>query len=250
MSVSNEGIAYGQLLRYEPNPDAGLSNIQTVDGLSTGLNMNVPSSPNAGAFWLGAGTSSSPRQAVTNAGVAAAGNFLQIYGAQTATGATRAIYARLYGNIAGASGDALRAFGTVNNVAADTYRGAQISLSFGTTGSITGLGTALTATLQLPNSVLPANGTYAAVNAELFSDGSTTAVSAVTELALFRGVLNGNATGVGRVDDKAYLIALDGATIGSGNILEASTTEANYAYSARCLIGGTVAYLMFASAAG
>ena len=179
-----------------------------------------------------------------------AGNFLQVYANQAYTGSTRAAYIRLYATVAAASGDALRAFGTVENVAGDTFRGAHISLSFGTSGSITGLGTALTATLQLPNAVLPSGGTYAAANAELYSDGSTTAVSAVTELSIFRGVLNGNATGIGRVDDKAYAFVIDGNAIGSGNICEASTTEANYGYSIRCKVGGTVMYLMAATAVG
>lgn len=179
-----------------------------------------------------------------------AGNFLQIYANQTAVGDTRAIYARLYSTIAASSGDAIRGFYTVEDVAADTARGAHLSLSFGTSGSITGLGTAATATLQLPNSTLPSNGTYAAVNAELYSDGTSTVVSGVTELSIFRGVLNGNATGIGRVDDKAYALVLDGGTIGSGNIVEASTTEANYGYSIRCKIMGTVMYLMAATAVG
>lgn len=181
---------------------------------------------------------------------AGAGNFLQIYGNQNATADTRAIYARLYSKIAASSGDAIRGFYTVEDVAADTARGAHLSLSFGTSGYITGLGTAATATLQLPNAVMHANGTYAAVNAELYSDGATTDPASVTELSIFRGVLNGNATGIGKVDDKAFALVLDGGAIAAGNIVEASTTEANYAYSIRCKIMGTTMYLMAASAVG
>ena len=46
----------------------------------------------------------------------------------------------------------------------------------------------------------------------------------------------------------ALALVLDGGTIGSGNIVEASTTEANYGYSIRCKIMGTVMYLMAATA--
>lgn len=199
---------------------------------------------NASPSWVYKSTSSKRLDA------SAAGNYLQIYANQNATGDTRAAYIRLYGKIAAASGDALRAFYTMEDVAGDTARGAHISLSFGTSGSITGLGTAVTATLQLPNAAMAAGGTYAAANAELYSDGATTDPSGVTELSLFRGVLNGNATGIGRVDDKAFALTLTGGTIGAGNIVEASTTEANYAYSIRCSIMGTTMYLMCASAVG
>lgn len=98
-------------------------------------------------------------------------------------------------------------------------------------------------------------GTYSATQPEIWADGATTDPAGITELSLIRCVLGGNGAGadtggVADIDDDAYLLVLDGGTTGSGNIVESSATEANYAYSLRCKINGTVMYLMAASAVG
>lgn len=177
-----------------------------------------------------------------------AGNYGQVYANQNATGDTRAWYIRLYAKIAAASGDAVRAFATVEDVAAATYRGLHASLSFGTTGSVTGLGTAADATLHIPSGGKP-GGTIAAISADVNSDGTTDPDT--SRLSFLRMSNQGNATGVEHVDDVAAAIDFTGFTIGAGNMIEASTTETNYAYSVRVLLpDGTPAYLMLASAAG
>jgi hypothetical protein len=179
---------------------------------------------------------------------AVAGNYGQVYANQNATGDTRAWYIRLYAKIAAASGDAVRAFATIENVAAATYRGLHASLSFGTTGSVTGLGVAADATVHIPSGGKP-GGTVAAVSADINSDGTTDPDT--SRLSFIRLSNQGNATGIGHVDDVAAAIDFTGFTIGAGNMIEASTTEANYAYSVRVLLpDGTPAYLMLASAAG
>lgn len=177
--------------------------------------------------------------------------FMAFYWDNGATsGDNRGIYNRLYLTGAGGGGEAFRNFTTVEDVAGGTAHGMHNSLSFGASGSITGLGVAGRNTLHIPNVAMAANGTYSAVQAEIWSDGASSAPAAVTELSLFRGVLGGHATGIGTADDKAYLFVLDGGTIGSGNIVESSGSEVNYAYSLRCKINGTVMYLMAASAVG
>lgn len=146
------------------------------------------------------------------------------------------------------SGDALRAFGTVQNVAAGTVRGAHVSLSFGSTGTVSGLGVALECTLHIANQATQA-GTLAALKVAIHSDGSTSDPSG-SALSYIRVDNQGDATGGADVDDDANLFDIQGHTIGAGNMVEASTTEANYSHSVRIKIGSTLYYLMLASAAG
>lgn len=219
------------------------------DGLSVTLDGNTLATfkgAASGGILGGSGTSTTPTSTST-----ADQKFLSYYVKSTATsGDARGIYDRLYLAGAGGSGEAARLYTTISDIAAATARGAHISLDFASSGYITGLGAAMDATLHIPNAAMHAAGTYAAVSADINSDGASSDPTAVTELSFFRAALEGNATGVGKVDDKAYLFVLDGGTTGSGNIVEASTTEANYAYSIRCKINGVVMYLMAASAVG
>lgn len=133
-----------------------------------------------------------------------------------------------------------------------TAHGAHISLGTGestTVGTVTGLGVAVRATLGLANGTV-GGGTYSAIESEIYSFGSSTAVSGMTELSFIRCTAGGDTTGAAAVDDKAFLLVLDGVAEGSGNMVVASATEANYASAARCKINGVVKWLMFASASG
>jgi hypothetical protein len=200
------------------------------------------------ALLAGMGTATTPSATAT-----ADENFLAFYSKTTATSGTcRGIYNRLYMAGAGGDGESLRSYSDVSAALANAH-GAHISLGFGestTVGSISGLGVAVRATLGIPNGTMPANGTYAAVEPEIYTFGSNSAVSAVTELSFIRCSNAGDSTGIGRVGDKAFLIVLDGDTIAGGNIVEASTTEAKYAYSIRVKMCGTTMYLMCADAVG
>ena len=196
------------------------------------------------ALLFGVGTTASPATSSE-----ANKNFLDFRAKSTGTGGNRLAYFRFDLDGAGASGESLRAF-TDLGAAAATARGAHISLQAGATGYISGLGAGVDAQLYVKNEVL-AGGTYAAVNAEIYSEGTTTAVSGVTELAFIRCVAGGNATGIGRVDDKAYLVSIRGVAVGAGNMVVASTTESNYSHAARCYLEGVGdVWLMFASASG
>jgi len=175
------------------------------------------------------------------------------YGA--ASGAGQGNYTRLYMTGAGtATGNAARFYTDVVGVAIGNAYGAHISVGFGestTAGSVTGLAAAVRGTLGFPDLAMGAGGTYAAIMPEIFSFGAAADPSAVTELSFIRCVNDGNAAGIATVDDKAYLLVLTGGSIAGGNIVEASVTEANYAWSARCMLpGGQVAYMMFANAVG
>lgn len=166
------------------------------------------------------------------------------------SGDNRALYLRQYLTGAGASGEAARVFNTVQNVVASSVHGQHTSLNFGASGSATGQAIAHRNTLHMPTTALPAgNVSYSAVQAEIYSDGSASD-PAGNLLSFIRCVSGGDATGGADVDDDAALIDLSGVTIGSGNIVEASTTEANYSHSVRVRINGTNYYMMLASVAG
>lgn len=190
------------------------------------------------ALFLGSGSTSAPLSTAT-----ADKNFIGVWTKSTATsGDSRGSYLRHYLAGAGGSGEALRAFGTVLDVAAAGAHGAHISLSFGSSGSITGLGVANRNTLQLPNAVM-AGGTYAATQAEIWADGSTTSAAGVTEMSLIRCVLGGDATGVGTVEHKAAFASLAGNTIASGHILQAKSAAA-VTHALRILVNGVAYYIM------
>lgn len=145
-------------------------------------------------------------------------NMFGLFTENTATsGDNRGIYNRFYLSGAGAGGESLRSFTTVNNVTAGTAHGAHITLSFGTSGKASGQGIAVRGTLQIPSGGLNA-GTYAAVQAEVWADGTGTTV---VPTALFRGVVAGNATGAASVLTFLDLAALNGA----GKIVNESITQ-------------------------
>lgn len=171
--------------------------------------------------------------------------FIAIYVDNGATsGDNRAMYLREYLTGAGGGGEAARVFTTVNNVAGGTAHGAHISLNFGTTGSITGLGVAGRNTLHIANQAYTGlGGTYAAVQAEIYSDGANSDPAGMTEISFVRVVNDGHANGIADVDDDAFLFSFQGFSVGAGNVFAAKTASA-VSHGARVKIGSTTYYLM------
>jgi len=165
------------------------------------------------------------------------------YTSSATSGDARAQYTRLTLTGIGGGGEAARLFTTVSNVAGVTARGAHISLDFGTTGTISGLGAAVDATLHIPNAAMAANGTYAAISADLHAVGATTDPAAVTELSFFRVSMQGNATGMGAIDDKALLFDFDGPAVGAGNMIFTNAALAA-THLIRCTLNGVAFYIM------
>ena len=160
------------------------------------------------------------------------------------SGDNRAMYLRQYLTGAGGGGEAARIFSTVEDVAAGTAHGAHISLNFGDTGSVTGLGVAMRGTLHVPDDASWAPGTIAALQAEIYSDGTASDTDGATNVAFIRVVNGGHANGIADVDDDANLLTLDGFTVASGNMVQAETDETKFSHKIRCDIGGTTYYLM------
>jgi len=194
---------------------------------------------------LGGIGSSSDRETTSTAGA----NFLEYRLENSATsGDNRGEYLRLYLTGAGGGGEALRVFTTVEDVAAGTAHGAHISLNFGTSGTVTGQGIASRNTLHIPATALASNVTMAAVQAEIWSDASTSDPGGSTILSLFRGVNGGNATGMADVDTDAVLFDLQGFTVGNAKMIELGAPSA-IAGSIKIRIGSTIYYLPFSTTA-
>jgi len=179
--------------------------------------------------------------------------FMQMYIDNGATsGDNRALYLRLYITGAGGGGEAARIFTTVEDVAASSAHGAHISLNFGTSGTVTGQGIAMRATLHLPSTALASNVTLAAVQAEIYSDAATSDPGGSTLLSYFRAVNGGDATGGADVDDDAVLLEIIGTTAGAAKMFATGLTPAtvygNLTASLKIRIGSTIYYIPLATA--
>lgn len=174
--------------------------------------------------------------------------FLQFYLDSTATsGDNRGMYLRTYFSGAGGGGEALRAFATINSVVCGTAHGAHISLNFVSTsnsGRLTGLGVAMRSTLHIPSDGDWTSGTLAALQAEIWSDGTASDPDGLTELSFIRVVNGGDSNGIADVDDDANLLAISGGSIAGGNMVQAETDETKFSHKIRCKVHGTTMYLM------
>ncbi len=153
------------------------------------------------AILFGYGTSATP------AATATAGKMMSFYLKNTATTTAEGFYIRHYQAGAGSSGEALRAFSTVYDVAAANSYGIHASLSFGTSGTVTGLGAAGRFTLQVPSSGSMA-GTVTAVMAEIWSDAATSDPAGATTISFFKATVSGDTTGDDDVLTDAVLFDL------------------------------------------
>lgn len=172
--------------------------------------------------------------------------FMSAYFDNGATsGDSRGLYLRLYITGAGGGGEAARLFTSVNNVAGATAHGAHISLSFGTTGSITGLGVANRNTLHVPGAMT--GGTYYASQLELWADAAASDVAGMTNQAFVNFNLGGDSTGAALIEDSANLLHISGGSNASGNLVGAAGNEPTWTsntYLIRCNLNGQTAYLV------
>lgn len=107
-----------------------------------------------------------------------------------------------------------------------------------TTGSVSGLGSAMVSELLLPGSAL-ATGTYAVHEIELVTQASGSYTSPVSFIWC---QVSGNSTATGTFEDTGYLMTIKGLSDATGNILKVGAPT-TLAASLRCLVGSTVYYL-------
>ena len=147
----------------------------------------------------------------------ASNKFMGFYVSDSATSGTAVgYYMRLYPTGAGGGGCAGRFYCDLAGVAGNGGSGIQATCGLGestSAGSVTGLGTGVYANVFFPNATVT-GGTYAAVNAELYSGGASTVISA-TSSSFIRFSNQGGATTA--IDSTAYLFSLVGFTSGASS---------------------------------
>lgn len=185
---------------------------------------------------LAAGSSSAPL-----ATKKADDKFLQFYVRNSAaSGDNRLLYARLYLS-GGGGGEAGRIYTTVESNSCGTAHGAHISLSFGSAaGKVSGLGAAVRATLEVPNRAI-ANGTVAALQAEIYMSGTSSDPSA-TEMSLIRAIVaGGDAAARGKVTNLMAVTCETGAY--NAGKMHATTNSGTIVEALRILVNGSVRYI-------
>ena len=165
----------------------------------------------------------------------------------TATsGDNRGVYNRFWLGGAGGGGESLRTYTTVEDIAASTAHGAHISLDFAATGSVTGQGIAGRNTLHIPDGAM-SGGTVAALQGEVYADGSSSDISGTTAHGVFRCVVGGDATGAATV---VNFLTMSVPAAGSGKFIDTDkTAQSAYAGLAVNIEGVGVKYLRLFDAA-
>ncbi len=166
------------------------------------------------------------------------------------SGEARGIYCKLNGTGAGGSITAARLYGSVVDVAQVDARGAHISLDLGASGTVSGSGQAMTATMMLSNAATQ-SGTLSAITAEIYSPDAATDPSGCS-LAAMRFSNVGSAKD--DVDDDCVAFYWDaGWTIGDANMIAKDTTpttiagNVNYTIKVR-MPDGALGYIPIMSA--
>ena len=108
-----------------------------------------------------------------------------------------------------------------------------------TTGSVTGLGSAVVSELRLPGSAL-ATGTYAVHEIELVTQASGSYTSPVSFIWC---QVSGDGTATATFEDTGYLMTVKGLTEGTGNIFSAGADVAAAA-TLRIMVGDTAYYIL------
>jgi hypothetical protein len=189
---------------------AGTAKISSALKLNGKLNFAgmLSGAESASGLLMGVGTSLLP--ATTSV---ANSNFAEFRCQTTATsGDNRLAYLRYDIAGAGAGGECLRAF-TKGSAALGTARGAHISLDMAAAGTISGLGVGIDAQIMLAASTTYSAGTWAVVNAEIYTNTSSVFTA---PNSFFRAVNNGDNKGT--VDDNSVLFDLSGFTSGSDHL--------------------------------
>ncbi len=192
---------------------------------------------NIAAVLHGAGTSDLPFQALD-----ADKNFMGYWvKSPAASGTTRGMYLRLYLS-GGAGGEAARFYTTVENDApVDTVNGAHLSLGVGASaGNITGLGTAVRATLHVPSRSL--GGTWAPLQAEIYLDGNNAAPGGALSHSLIRAIVDGGNQAAKRKFLNLMEVVCETGAYNAG-YMHATTNSGTITEAIRVVMNGTLRYI-------
>lgn len=157
-------------------------------------------------------------------------------------------YTRSYISTASVDADAARIYATVNDVTATTVRGLHCSLSFGDTGTVTGMGAAAEFTVHVHNEGDMTGHIYG-VKSAIHSDAADSDTAGAV-FAFYAAVNQGagtGATGTNAVDDDAYLFHLDGFAIADDHMIDAAATAydgSDFTHGIKIRIGSTDYWLL------
>jgi len=248
------------IVQYYDGTNNYLQFDQTTNGtgemyfnLPVRLNVNGTGAAAASGLLLGGGTTADPVTTST-----ADAKFIELRCETTATsGDNRLAYLRYeLGGTGG--GECLRALTRIDaNVG--TAHGAHISLAFTATAGVSecsGLGVAARATLHIPNVASWApTGTYSAGMFEIYSDGTASDPAGMTELSVLQLSNSGDGTGKADVDTDAFLLSVQGFTVGDEaadkvwiNTITAATINAACTEALKIKVGSNTRYIPIATA--
>jgi len=218
-----------------------LMNKASIDvGAGKCIDLKQKGGANSGALLMGIGTSSSKASNST-----ASKNFLSFYlNHSNTSGDNRGMYLRTYFSGAAGSGDCARIFATINAVGVANVTGAHISLNLAAnTYSITGQAIACRATLHVPNAALVAGGTYAALQAEVYLDGTSSDPRTATQFSLMRLIIDGgNAAAQAKVLNLMSLVNIP-ADSGGAQMYSPGTSMGTVEGTLRILLNGTAKFI-------
>jgi len=196
------------------------------------------------------GTAAAPLTCGTVAGA----KFMSYYAkSEAVSGDARLLYARLYIAGIGGAGEAVRAYTTIQGVAAaGTVNGIHASLDFADGDSkANGSGYAARCTLHIPDSDTWTSGTLAAIMAEIYTDGDASDPDGVTELSFIRICNDGTDDGKADVDDDAFLFSIQGFDEATGGMVFDSASPQAAPVAAGTIkikVGANTRYLTYVDA--
>lgn len=173
--------------------------------------------------------------------------FVSLYFDDGATsGSAEGIYVRLYDTGAGKTSQALRAFTSVTDVTAGNARGSHISLSFGTSGKVSGLAAALETTLHMPSGG-GMGGTNCSLKVAINADGAGSDPAGATEISFVRIEAQGTQAGIDDLEDDGYFFSFQGFTADNdATHMLSSVSLAELpagTVGLRCKVGSSIYYL-------
>jgi len=205
------------------------------------INLGEETYESVGLFG-GGGTTAAPLP------TAVTGNFLDFRTTSTNADSAdvRGIYWKHLFSGAGASGETIRAYSSIEAAGAQSVNGCHFTVGVGTSGTITGQASATRHTFLAPAKVL--GGTNVLISCDIWAESAS---SNMRHGPIIRFNMAGGASRAALLDDNLALFSIDGVTVGGaahGNIVDAISGDKAVTHLARIRINNVAYYLMLRNA--
>ena len=167
-----------------------------------------------------------------------------IFTSTATSGCARSLYSFLTLGGAGGEGESVRGRTAATAAVAGGVHGGHFGLEIGTGGSIAGLGVGGRATFMIPNSAMSAGTVYGGMS-ELYAEGTSSNISGTTAHAIHAFVCSGNSTGSDTANVALAFVGLHTGTAGGTDMVDTNPSNVTANLKVRCMVNGTVAWLMF-----